>query len=469
MHTQSHSRISLRSSRCAALARSHSRSASLCLLLGASSLGCAREGVDLGGDTLARDIQRGTRCLESSVVDADVVVSQQDELDALAGCEEFRGNLIVRAFAGADLTPLGALRRVDGELALGAPQTWDAITGFLITDRLDPQRELIAAGWVQSLDGVQALEHAGALFLRGLPDADLTAFESLTSVGSAGSGLGVILQQNLHLRNLTGLERLSGLSGLVVTLSPELVSLNGLDATGLSSVSLYTSSALTDLSALAPVTTLDSLQLFEIGVRDLSAFAGLHSTEFLGLVNNAALVDASGLGALDSADSINVSGNPALEVLPSFVSFTLQPRTIAIRDNPALESVVLDFSNAPTRRYDIQGVPERDGDEYVGYELGIDVIDVRNNARLQSISVPAGLTKAHLMLASENPALESIDLGSLTELGQLSIDANASLSQVDIGALARVSLLQIIDNPLLSPAVFDDVQAFAREISGNAE
>lgn len=469
MYTSSNFCISLRSSRLAALARSHARSARLCLVLGAGSLGCAREGVDLGGDTLARDVQRGTRCLESSVVEDDVIVSQQDELDALAGCEEFRGNLIVRAFAGADLTPLGALRRVDGDLALGAPQTWDAIVGFLISDQLDPQRELIAAGWVQSLDGVQALEHAGALFLRGLPDADLTAFESLESVGGPTSPLGLILQQNRHLRDVSGLERLSGLAGLVVTLSPELVSLNGLDAAGLASVSLYTSPALTDLNALASVTRLDSLQLFEIGARDLSAFAGLQSTEFLGLVNNPALVDASGLGALESADTIQVSGNGALEVLPSFVSFTLQPRTIAIRDNPELESVVLDFSNAPTRRYDIQGVSGLDGDEYVGYELGIDVIDVRDNAKLRSISVPAGLTKAHLMLASENPALESIDLGSLTELGQLSIDANPSLTEVDIGALARVSLLQITDNPLLSPAVFDDVQAFAREISGNAQ
>jgi hypothetical protein len=452
-----------------ALTRSPARSAGVWLVLGLSWLGCAREGVDLGGDTVARDIQRGSRCLESSVVEDDVIVSQQVELDALAGCEEFRGNLIVRAFAGADLTPLGALRRVEGELALGAPQTWDAIIGFLASDRLDPQRELIAAGWVQSLEGLQALEHAGALFLRGLPDVDLTAFESLASVGSDASGLGLILQQNPHLRDLTGLERLSGLPELVVTLNPELVSLNGVDPTGLASVSLYASPVLTDLSALAPVTRLDNLMLFEIGARDLSAFAGLQRAEFLGLTNNPALVDASGVGALASAENINVSGNPALEVLPSFVSFTTQPSTIAIHDNPELENVVLDFGNAPTRRYDIEGYPEQAGGEYIGYELGVDVLDIRNNAQLQSVSIPAGLTKAHLVLVGDNPSLTSVDLGSLTELGQLSIDDNPGLARVDIGALARVSFLQLTDNPLLSPAVFDDVQTFAREISGNAE
>jgi hypothetical protein len=469
MHTPFSLSSSHSSSRRAALTRSPACSASLWLVLGASSLGCAREGVDLGGDTITRDIQRGSRCLESNVVEDDVLVSQQDELDALAGCEEFRGNLIVRAFAGADLTPLAALRRVEGELALGVPQTWDSIAGFLVSDRLDPQVDLIRAGWVPSLEGVQALEHAGSLYLRGLPDADLTAFESLTSVGSADSWLGVILQQNQHLRDLTGLERLSGLPELVVTLSPELVSLNGLDATGLRFVSLYASPALTDLSALAPVRNLDNLILYEIGVRDLSAFAGLESSENLSVFNNPALVDASGLGALQRADTINVIGNAALEVLPSFVSFMLQPSTLAIRDNPELESVELDFSNAPTRRYDIQGFPEQGGDEYVGYELGVDVLDIRNNAQLQSVSVPAGLTKAHLVLVSDNPSLTSIDLGSLTELGQLSIDDNPGLAQVDTGDLARVSFLQLTDNPLLSPAVFDDVQTFAREISGNAE
>ena len=469
MHTPFFLCSSHSSSPRAALTRSPALSASLWLVLGAGSLGCAREGVDLGGDTLTRDIQRGMRCLESSVVEENVIVSQQDDLDALAGCEEFRGNLIVRAFAGADLTPLGAMRRVEGELALGVPQSWDAIFGFLISDRLDPQRELIAAGWVQSLDGVQALEHAGALFLRGLPDADLTAFESLTSVGGDSAGLGLILQQNRRLHDLTGLERLAGLPGLVVTLSPELVSLNGIDPTGLRFVSLYTNPALADLSALAPITRLDNLVLYEIGARDLSAFAGLRRTASLALTNNPALVDAGGLGALESADTISVSGNTALEVLPSFASFTLQPSTIAIRDNPELESVVLDFSNAPTQRYNIQGFPEQDGDEYVGYELGIDVLDIRNNAKLQSLSVAAGLTKAHLVLAGDNPSLTRIDLGSLTELGQLSIDNNPGLTQVDTGALVRVSFLQLTDNPLLSPAVFDDVQTFAREISGNAE
>lgn len=468
MHTRSLGCVSLPSSRRAAPHRTL-QSARLWLMLGVGALGCAREGVDLGGDTLEQDIQRGSRCVDSTIVDEDVLVTQQDELDALAGCERFRGNLTVRAFAGADLRPLGALRRVDGDLALGVPQTWDGIIGFLISDRFDPQVELLRAGWVQSLDGVQALEHAGALFLRGLPGADLTAFESLASVGGSASRLGLILQQNLHLRDLTGFERLSGLPGLIVTLSPELVSLNGLDATGLGSVSLYSSPVLADLSALAPVTRLDNLALFEIGARDLSAFAGLQGSESVALINNVALVDAGGLGALASADTVTVSGNTALEVLPSFTSFTLQPSTLAIHDNPALESVVLDFSNAPTRRYDIEGIPERDGDEYVGYELGVDVIDLRNNERLQSVSVPAGLTKAHLLLVGENPELESIDLGSLTELGQLSIDANPSLTQVDIGALARVSSLQITDNPLFSPAVFDDVQTFTREIRGNAE
>jgi hypothetical protein len=442
------------------------------LALGGCALGCAREGVDLGGDTLARNIQRGTGCAESTVVTGNVIVSQQEDLEALAGCEEIRGNLIVRAFAGADLTPLAALRRVTGQFGLGVAQRWTEIVGFTISGLFDPEIELIRSGWVQSLDGVQALEQVGLLYLRGLPDEDLTAFESLATVSDDSSGAfsgTVILQQNMHLRSLSGLDDVTGVQGLVVTLSPELVSLNGIGTSGLETISLYTSPALADLSALAATTTLDNLILNDLGIVDLNAFANLESVDNLSIFGNRALVDASGFGSLQSANLINVADNPLLKNLPSFTSFEVQPSTIRIRGNAELESIVLDLSNTRPLRYDIVGFPEQANGEYVGYELGIDVIDVRENAKLQSFAIPAGLTKAHLVLVSANPSLTSTDFGSLKELGQLSIDANPSLTHVDTGDLARVSLLQVTNNPLFSPVIFDGVESFVREISGNAE
>jgi hypothetical protein len=446
--------------------------AGLWLTLGSCLTACGREGVDLGGGSISQTLARGERCAASTALEEDVVVSGQQDLDALAGCEEIRGNLIVRIFPGADLTPLSSLRVVEGQFALGVEQDWDSILGFLISDRLDTELELIRAGWVASLDGLQALERVGALFLRGLPDADLTALSSLRSVGGnlAGGFRGqVFLQQNQNLHDLAGLEGVAEIRGLVITLSPELVSLNGLDASLLQAVSLYTSPKLSEIGVFAPLTGLDSLTLFEIGVRDLDAFSELQSVSTaLYVSGNPALVDASGLGGLLAAEQVAFLDNPELVTLPSFVQFVTQPSTISIQNNSKLGSVVLDFANALTTTYNIGGFPAEEVDD-APFELGMDVIDIRNNASLQSIAIPAGLTKALLVLNTDNPSLTSIDLGSLRELGQLSIDANDVLATVDTGALERVDVLQIRDNPRLSPAVFDAVQTFSREISGNAE
>jgi hypothetical protein len=442
----------------------------LSLGLGCLTLACASEGVDLGGGTIAQNLERGERCAESTRIEENVLVSNQDDLAALAGCEEIDGNLIVRIFAGADLTPLRSLRVVEGDFALGAERHWDYIWGWSINRPPgDDEDVLIQAGWLSSLDGVQALERVGTLFLRGLPDADLTAFESLESLeGHSGDSLSgsLILQQNQLLHDLSGLENLAGVQRLVVTLSPALESLSGFNARdGLGSIGLYTSPALADLGALAPVSNLDSLSVYETGITDLNTFGALQTLGGLLIYGNPALVDASGLGSLQRIERISFTSNPLLKLLPPFVELIEQPRIIVIRDNAELESLELDFPNAEAPAYLLE--PNSVDPQQV--ELGIDVIDVRDNAKLSRITVPSGLTAAHLALIGENPALTSIDFGTLRELGKLSITSNDNLSQVGVGALATVNILEVTDNPLLSTAVFGGIQSFVQEFNGNAE
>lgn len=444
---------------------------SLCLALGTLGLACSRESVDLGGDTLTQNLARGTRCAQSSTLTENVVVSNQEELDALSGCEEIEGNLIVRLFPSADLTPLSSLRVVEGQFALGVQQDWDEILGFFISGQLDSEVELLSAGWVASLDGVQALERVGALFLRGMPGADLRAFESLQGIGGSRAGVfqgQIILQQNSRLRSLAGLENVANARNLVVTLSDELESLSGIDAGSLQSVALYTSPQLSDLSALAPVSTLNNLVLYETGVQELSALQNLELLSGpLMLFGNPALVDASGLDNLQMAEPINIADNAALKVLPSFSNFYMQPSVITITGNAQLEQVSLDFSQAVTQVYDIAAL---DGtSEAAAFEVGPDVVDISNNAQLQSIEIPGGLTKVNLGVVQNNPSLVELDLGTLREVGRLSINGNAALSDVDPGALEHVSLLQVTQNPQLSAAIFADVQTFARDVHSNLE
>jgi hypothetical protein len=449
----------------------YSTHARLCLTLTALLPACTRDNVDLGGDTITRNLERGTRCATSTALAEDVIVSNQEELDALSGCEEIEGNLIVRIFPGADLTPLGALRVVEGQFALGVRQTWDEIAGFGVSDRLDSDVELLRAGWVSSLDGVQSLERVGALFLRGAPGEDLTAFESLTSIGGSLGGIfqgEVILQQNLQLRSLAGFEDVANARHLVATLSPELESLRGLPASPLLTVSLYNSPRLADLSALGTLTTLTGLTLYGIGVRDLGAFSNLTLLEgSVTLSGNAALVDASGLSNLQTARGINITDNAVLKVLPSFRNFFQQPDVITITGNPELEQVELDFSQAPTQVYDIDA-PDGSGADST-FEVGPDVIDVSNNALLRSIRVPAGLTTVNLGLVQNNPSLVRLELETLREFGRLSINANAALTEVEAVALDQVGLLQVTNNPQLSTAVFDGVRTTTREVHPNLE
>ena len=85
-----------------------------CLTLGSSILACSNRHVDLGGGTVAQEVQRGSRCSASTIVSDDVSVADQDDLDALLGCEEIRGDLSVSVFEGTDLRFLRYLRVVDG-------------------------------------------------------------------------------------------------------------------------------------------------------------------------------------------------------------------------------------------------------------------------------------------------------------------------------------------------------------------
>lgn len=89
------------------------------VLLRALALGCTSEGVDLGGGLSTRALTGDSRCVDSPIIEGSVRVTSQEELAALQGCEEIRGDLEVQLFPDADLTPLGSLRVVESVLVLG--------------------------------------------------------------------------------------------------------------------------------------------------------------------------------------------------------------------------------------------------------------------------------------------------------------------------------------------------------------
>jgi hypothetical protein len=96
-------------------------------------------------------------------------------------------------------------------------------------------------------------------------------------------------------------------------------------------------------------------------------------------------------------------------------------------------------------------------------------VQLSNNAALRHITSPASFTALQFFSAFENSSLLDIDLGPLERADFLLIDDNPALTSVVAPSLATVNTLEVVNNPLLSTAVFDDVETFSRQISGNAE
>ncbi|MEY2936057.1 MAG: hypothetical protein RL033_6806 [Pseudomonadota bacterium] len=445
-------------------------------------LGCASESVDLGGGTATQALERATRCAESSIVDADVIVANQADVAALEGCQEIRGDLVIDLFADADLSPLHDLRVVEGSLNIGQEAS---AAGFFEAD-LDEERleqlealavqeaALIANGWLESLHGLESLEQAGALQLLATSVSNLSELESLRSIGGpiAGQrGIGslesgtVIFSSNPNLIDFTGFENVRGINSFNLFDSPELVSLSGLVLEAdISVVSLSDAPALVDLDALSSLRAIGALFLVRLGMSDLSSLAALQRAESLGVEGNAALADASALDNLFENFSLSFVNNASLRSLPSTALWLSIPDDITIQDNPVLESIELEFGGPANVRIV----------DDVEHAVPAGVVSIENNAQLRSVSVPAvesngiaGLTSVDFFLLRSNPSLSSVDFGGLRRAGLLTIANNQSLDNVTLGALARVEDLEVTDNPQLSAAAFDDVATFERTLSGN--
>ncbi|HTV18430.1 MAG TPA: hypothetical protein VMG12_07160, partial [Polyangiaceae bacterium] len=175
--------------------RIHVLAASVPLCLG---LACSDGEVNLGDGAISQNVTRTGRCADSPNLEGEIYVDEQAELDELSGCERIGGLRIV-PFEGADLSPLASLRRIDGPLDIGAlpevfPEDVEEQAEFLA-----PIYALQEAGWVDSLHGLENLESVQALYLTGVGVSDLSELESLETVD------GLVVRYARNLQTLNGL------------------------------------------------------------------------------------------------------------------------------------------------------------------------------------------------------------------------------------------------------------------------
>jgi hypothetical protein len=449
------------------------------VLLGALALGCASEGVDLGGGLSTQALTGDSRCADSTVVEGNVRVTSREELQALEGCEEIRGDLSIQFHADADLTPLGALRVVESTLVIGS-SAQDLLSSEDFDDpallqSIEDREALLRGNWLTSLDGLESLERVGGLLVGGTGLVDLGPLAQLRRIGGGASEPSptgfppgeLYLFDNPLLQDLTGLENVSGVLRLELVSNPALESLGALPlGPTLAVFNVLDVPALTDIDALASVKNIDILSLDGSGVTDLHAFSALESADSaLYVMNNLALVDATGLGAIHQSQSILFSNNTALKTLPPFSGVNILPDLVMITDNPELEALRLDFAFATSAGLDVGG-------QYLPLSMGILQID--HNAQLSSVALAAnfsesfGLHSVQIVSLEDNASLTRVDFGGLERADVLAIDQNAALSEVALGTLATVDSLRVTSNAALDASVFAPVRTFERVSSGNA-
>jgi hypothetical protein len=391
-------------------------SAALAIALSA----CAGDTLSLGVEEAPQTAPEGSRCAASPTLVGTVVVNGQSDIDALAGCEAIEGNLEIAQFAGADLRPLASLRSVAGDLNIGK------------TPSVAPFWTVLEGGWLESLEGLEALERVGALALENVNAPNLQPLENLRHVNANVTGswrAGELVIERAHrLVDLSGLEKLQGVTSLHVVDNDALESLDGLALPfRVDDINLGHNPRLSNLDALANVRFVDFLQIHTTGVRDLSA-----------------------LSELGVRETINIAYNPELVTISALPLWPV--RSFGVENNPKLDGTLV--------------VPDRAG-VFVGGNAELDRV-VFEELTSSGDSWRGGALENRILIGN-NHSLSSIDLGGIERCAELAVEGNGNLTELEAPALVGAVTLSVRFNPRLSTASLAGVQSLERRISDNAE
>jgi hypothetical protein len=385
-------------------------------------------------------------------VSGDVRAETQEQVDALAGCEEIGGFLHIEGAAPLDLTPLNALRFVHGTLSLFG---------------------------LDSLAGLEGVERVSGVNLRDLSVADLTPLANLTSAdavpraerllrenGQSASGGLTVLRCNA-LKDLSGLENVNDWTHFDIGGNESLTSLDGVTVPPvLGQLSLSQNPALTDVSALSTLEDVDSFDITAVGIQSFGDLL-LETADEVSLIGNPALTDLDGLARLATVRSLRIEDNDSLIRidLPALGISVNTLDEVWITGNAVLPAVP-PLRGGQGQAFSLDtGIEGRSTLFFPGEVFFV----VADNDQLAQVATPSGFDNIQQVAIFQNPRLTQLDFGNLERADNLLIATNPELASVSAARLERVGDLDIVDNPALSVAPFADVQAFTREITGNLD
>lgn len=414
--------------------------------------GCSGDVINLGERDNELAAPPHSRCQSSSTLEGSVMIDNQEELDALEGCEVIAGNLDIVAFPSASLRSLHALKTVEGYVRVGGhnpiERGYDGSSGNWVSDFEAYEASIV--GWLPSLEGLEQLDTVDSLSVV----APVSSLEPLSALRRINGGHLEVSSDVLE--TLAGLEGIRGFDSLVV---------GGAELRDISAIHLP--ETMDSLLIHAPITVLDvndlksalRIDLAGTELADLDAFSNVETVGDVSIQGNPRLRHLDGFNAVRTIRALSVQENGALERLCDFTSlFSLE--SLQIEDNDNL--TVLPSFPAYYEGYLGDLTPATN--EPIA---NVEHIELRGNERLRQLLIPAAWKVVDEVQLIDTQ-LDAIDFVNLQSVGTLVVTRNPLLSEVNLGALSGVAYLEVTNNHALAPTAFDGVRTLESHIHENA-
>jgi hypothetical protein len=228
-------------------------------------------------------------------------VYEQNDLDAMIGLTDFRGDLIISGTNFQDMSGLETLRSIRGDLAISSTNFID-LSCFEALQTISGSLRIGSNDLLENLMGLGNLSSVGEDLRIGNNPLiqNLKGLDQLESIGSS-----LVVQSSSGLINLTGADRLTTVGGIALGKNDNLINLQGLEKiTSISeSIFLTDNKAMESIEALENITTVEQA-LTITDCDSLVSLAGLEKVSEIGdtlrLERNSQLSDMKALGALES-------------------------------------------------------------------------------------------------------------------------------------------------------------------------
>lgn len=312
------------------------------------SPGAYRLSIEIWLDGLVSFDQIQFEVVNSNTCEGNFTLSNQSEVDAF-NCVEVRGSLTISGEDIQDLSALGQLEKVQGDLTIKSMpllknliglENLKEIGGSLemrdLTEltQMNSLAQLSTIGktlilfnlGLSSLEGLESLKEIGGdLDLQYLKQ--LTQFKSLSQLSRVGETLRI--RDNASLVSLEGLENLNTVKDVVIISNPALTSLNGLQ--GLSELDRYlTVSSNDQLNSLEGLENLERFENAEIYISQNDKLVSLKGLENIKDFGGPIPFENFFLGG------INIRENPILSDVQALANWPYIQGGLRIYDNPEL-------------------------------------------------------------------------------------------------------------------------------------